>query len=303
MLHILWMLLKIIGILLLALPGFLILAVGIVLVVPLRYRGEASASGSVESIRIYAKFSWLLHLVSGFLLYEDGNATWQVRVLWRKRNSDKPVREKQKAEETTEVEKSVEVKESEKVEKTEEAEDRVEAEEATKTEKTKEAEEITGKKESETTGESAERTKKQKFSEKIKYTIQNICDKIRLCKEKKEDLQDFLTDEIHLSSWKRLKQEMVRLLKFLRPQKLIGNLHFGFEDPSVTGKVLAVLGALYPFYGEHICINPDFENEIFEGDVLVKGSIRGVYALIIAWNLFFDKNIRTTYKDLQKWKT
>ena len=183
------------------------------------------------------------------------------------------------------MEKSAEMKETEEVEKH------------------KKAEEITEKKESETTGESPERTKKQKFSEKIKYTIQNICDKIRLCREKKEDVQDFLTDEIHLTSWRLIKQEMVRLLKFLRPQKVTGNLHFGCEDPSVTGKVLAVLGALYPFYGEHIRINPDFENEIFEGDVLVKGNIRGVYALIIARNLFFDKNIRTTYKELQKWKT
>lgn len=291
MLHIVWMLLKIIGILLLVLLGLLVIISATILTVPLRYRGEASASGTVESLRIYAKFSWLLHLVSGYLLYEDGKTKWQVRVLWRKRNSEKPVREKQKAEETTDVEKTTKVEETAEMKETEEVE------------KTKEAEEITEKKESEKTGESAERTKKQKFSEKIKYTIQNICDKIRLCREKKEDLQDFLTDEIHLSSWKRIKQEIVRLLKFLRPKKLTGNLHFGFEDPSVTGKVLAVLGALYPFYGEHIRINPDFENEIFEGDVLVKGNIRGVYALIIAWNLFFDKNIRTTYKELQKWKT
>ena len=291
MLHIVWMLLKIIGILLLVLLGLLVIISATILTVPLRYRGEASASGTVESLRIYAKFSWLLHLVSGYLLYEDGKTKWQVRVLWRKRNSEKPVREKQKAEETTDVEKTTKVEETAEMKEIEEVE------------KTKEAEEITEKKESEKTGESAERTKKQKFSEKIKYTIQNICDKIRLCREKKEDLQDFLTDEIHLSSWKRIKQEMVRLLKFLRPKKLTGNLHFGFEDPSVTGKVLAVLGALYPFYGEHIRINPDFENEIFEGDVLVKGNIRGVYALIIAWNLFFDKNIRTTYKELQKWKT
>ena len=291
MLHIVWMLLKIIGILLLALLGLLVIISATILTVPLRYRGEASASGTVESLRIYAKFSWLLHLVSGYLLYEDGKTKWQVRVLWRKRNSEKPVREKQKAEETTEVKKTAKVEKSAEMKETEEVE------------KTKEVEEITEKKESETTGESPERAKKQNFSEKIKYTIQNICDKIRLCREKKEDLQDFLTDEIHLSSWKRIKQEMVRLLKFLRPQKLTGNLHFGFEDPSVTGKVLAVLGALYPFYGEHIRINPDFENEVFEGDVLVKGNIRGVYALIIAWNLFFDKNIRTTYKDLQKWKT
>lgn len=291
MLHIVWMLLKIIGILLLALLGLLVIISATILTVPLRYRGEASASGSVESLRINAKFSWLLHLVSGYLVYEGGKTKWQVRVLWRKRNSEKPVREKQKAEETTEVEKTAKVEKTAEMKETEEVE------------KAKEAEEITEKKQSEKTGESAERTKKQKFSEKIKYTIQNICDKIRLCREKKEDLQDFLTDEIHLSSWKRIKQEMVRLLKFLRPQKLTGNLHFGFEDPSVTGKALAVLGSLYPFYGEHIRINPDFENEIFEGDVLVKGNIRGVYALIIAWNLFFDKNIRTTYKELQKWKT
>lgn len=291
MLHIVWMLLKIIGILLLVLLGLLVVISATILTVPLRYRGEASASGTVESLRIYAKFSWLLHLVSGYLLYEDGKTKWQVRVLWRKRNSEKPVREKQKAEETTDVEKTTKVEETAEMKEIEEVE------------KTKKAEEITEKKESEKTGESAERTKKQKFSEKIKYTIQNICDKIRLCREKKEDLQDFLTDEIHLSSWKRINQEMVRLLKFLRPKKLTGNLHFGFEDPSVTGKVLAVLGALYPFYGEHIRINPDFENEIFEGDVLVKGNIRGVYALIIARNLFFDKNIRTTYKELQKWKT
>ena len=291
MLHIVWMLLKIIGILLLVLLGLLVIISATILTVPLRYRGEASASGTVESLRIYAKFSWLLHLVSGYLLYEDGKTKWQVRILWRKRNSEKPVREKQKAEETTDVEKTAKVEKTAEMKETEEVE------------KTKETEEITEKKESEKTGESAERTKKQKFSEKIKYTIQNICDKIRLCREKKEDLQDFLTDEIHLSSWKRIKQEIVRLLKFLRPKKLTGNLHFGFEDPSVTGKVLAVLGALYPFYGEHIRINPDFENEIFEGDVLVKGNIRGVYALIIAWNLFFDKNIRTTYKELQKWKT
>ena len=98
MLHIVWMLLKIIGILLLALLGLLVIISATILTVPLRYRGEASASGTVASLRIYAKFSWLLHLVSGYLLYEDGKTKWQVRVLWRKRNSEKPVREKQKAE-------------------------------------------------------------------------------------------------------------------------------------------------------------------------------------------------------------
>ena len=71
MLHILWMLLKIIGIILLIILGVLVLSVCVVLFVPLRYHGKAEAKGTLDSVKAHLKFSWLLHLVSGYVTYEN----------------------------------------------------------------------------------------------------------------------------------------------------------------------------------------------------------------------------------------
>ena len=62
---ILWIL-KIIGILLAAILGIAVLLICIVLFVPVRYRIEAESAGTFESIDAHARFSWLLHLFSGY---------------------------------------------------------------------------------------------------------------------------------------------------------------------------------------------------------------------------------------------
>lgn len=266
MLHILLTLLKIIGIILLVILGILVLSVCVVLFAPFRYHGKASVSGSVESIKAHVKLSWFLHLISGYAIYEENKLDWQVRILWRKLN-----KEKQKLPE--------ELKEEEPKEET------------TKEEATKKSIKKT-----------APKKKKQNIFEKIKYTFRTICDKIKLLIKKKEKLQEFLVDEIHRSAWKSLIQEIVRLLRFIKPKNLILNLHFGFEDPALTGKLLAILSMLYPFYQDHINIEPEFEEQILEGNAFIKGHIRSLHLLIVFWNLFFDKNIKATYNEIQKWE-
>ncbi len=143
---------------------------------------------------------------------------------------------------------------------------------------------------------------KMTFLQKIKYTFQKICDMIKKCRENHETFTEFISDEIHLSAWKRIKREIIRLLKHVKPRKLSGKVTFGFDDPSVTGKVLAVFSMLYPFYGDNIQIKPDFENQILDGQAHLYGRIRGIHAFIIAKNLFFDKDFNKTIKDIQKWK-
>lgn len=292
MLHILLMLLKIIGIILLLILGILVLFVCVALFVPLRYRGEAKGAGDLDSIRAYLKFSWFLHLVSGHVSYENKKLVWQVRVLWKKVN----VREEK---EHTGNSKSI--KKSEKKYKVKEVEEsaKVEAVEDTIIDNVEELEQMTTE---EDTSNNGKKTKKQSFLEKIKYTIRNICDKIKLLIEKREKLEAFITNEIHRASWNRMVQEMVRFVKYIRPKKLVLNLHFGFEDPALTGKVLGGISMLYPFYAKHMNITPDFEQKVLEGDAFIKGTVRGMHALIIVWNLIFDKNIKTTYKEIQKWK-
>lgn len=288
MLHILLLLLKIIGIVLLVILGILVLALCIALFVPLRYQGKASAEGTAESIKVKLRFSWLFHLFAGYMVYEEQKMEWQVRILWRKLNrGDKAAED----DERETVKDAIEESESAKLEN------------ADSKNKESKAEKISRASNSVTSKQTEQKKqKKPNFIEKIKYTIRNFCDKIRLLIEKKEDLEKFLNDEIHRSAWTSLKTEVFRLLRFIKPRKLQLNLHFGFDDPSVTGKTLAALSMLYPFYGDHVRIVPDFENAIFEGEAFIKGKIHGVHAIRLAWSLFFDKNIQTTYKRITNWK-
>ena len=98
------------------------------------------------------------------------------------------------------------------------------------------------------------------------------------------------------------EKRIVQNSSALRPRKFTGAVRFGLEDPYDTGRILAVLSMLYPFYGEHIDIYPDFEYRILEGHLLIKGRIRGIYAVIVLWNLFFDKQVRTTYEHIKTFK-
>lgn len=288
MLHILWMLLKIIGIILLIILGVLVLSVCVVLFVPLRYHGKAEAKGTLDSVKAHLKFSWLLHLVSGYVTYENRETKWQVRILWKKLNVEK------KDSQEAVFSENVSEDESSKELKTDTEKDKSKINES-------EPDKLNKKTNGKTSSKKSEKQKKNIF-EKIKYTFRDFCDKIKALIKKKEKLQEFLTNEIHQSTWRKLKQEIWKLFKFLKPKKLVLNLHFGFANPSVTGKVLAALSMLYPFYLDHINLEPEFDEKILEGDAYIKGTVRGLHLLIVICNLFFDKNIKTTYKAIKNWK-
>ena len=151
--------------------------------------------------------------------------------------------------------------------------------------------------------EDKKRTKKKKkmtFLEKMKYTFSNICDRIKILINTVEKMEEFLNDEVHRVAWKRLKKEFFRLLKAVKPKQLVIDLLLGAEDPALTGKILAGLSMIYPFFPETTNIIPDFTQRIFEGELSAKGKVRGVRVLQVIWNVFFDKNIRTTFEDIEK---
>lgn len=70
MLHILLFILKLIGIIIAAILGILVLLVCVVLFVPGRYDIEASCDGSFSDIRATARMTWFLNLVGLHVCYE-----------------------------------------------------------------------------------------------------------------------------------------------------------------------------------------------------------------------------------------
>lgn len=137
---------------------------------------------------------------------------------------------------------------------------------------------------------------------KIKCTIQGICDKIKELSEKKDKVLGFIEDETHVGAFLKLKKEVFKLLRKLKPKKLQIQAVFGFDDPANTGYTLAFLSILYPSFGDHIAIRPDFEKRVLDGSLYVKGHIRLCHFIVLAWNLLWCKNIRRTYRDIRNFE-
>lgn len=324
MLHILLLILKWIGIIIAAILGILVLLICIVFFVPVRYEIQGKSEGTLDSLKGKIKVTWFLHLFRTDVYYKEKRLKWRLRFAFFKRTSGVSV-EREIPEDSIDAGRKSEEKkltEGENHEKEQKASSKKLDEENQEVEKTSEkaavdekSEKITDSKsiseECEENEENVEeiQTKGKRFLqkikdiyEKIKCTFKNFCDKIKEFIEKKEKLVDFIEDEVHRNAVVRLKKELFWYLGKLKPKKLEAQVRFGFEDPYYTGKVLAYLGVLYPFIGEHTEIAPDFEQKILKGRIYVNGRVRVSHLAHLAWKLFWDKNIRKSYKDIKNFK-
>ena len=136
--------------------------------------------------------------------------------------------------------------------------------------------------------------------DKIEYTFDKMCAKIEMLSAKAEFVTDFLSDGVHQSAFLKCLAELKKLLFRLRPKQCRGEIRFGFEDPSLTGKVLAGASMLYPYWGEHVYCCPDFEEKVLEGEVSVKGAFRILPAAVMGWNLLWNRNVRRTVLDARR---
>lgn len=293
MLHILLLILKIIGMIIAVILGILVLLVCIVLFSPVRYQLNASCGGDLDKIKASGRGTWFFHLVRADLLYEDRKFTWKVRAAWKVIKSDRKDEDAVK-EEVNDCEKELE----EELEKELEEPAEVNAKKREKESETSEKEEKAFEKKS---GLSEKSGKKAKANT-IKCTIQKICDKIKILSDKKDKIIEAISDEVHKKAFSKVKREIYKLFCRWKPRKLKADIYFGFEDPCMTGQVLAGLSVLYPFVGEHLEVEPDFENKVLEGTLLAEGNIRVFPVVCLLWNLIWCREVRKTYHDIKNFE-
>ena len=290
MLHIIFMLLKIIGMILAVILGLILAVVLIVLFVPIQYQVSGKCEGDVKTLQGDAKISWLFHLLTGNVGYQNGKLFLKVRIAWKwidlLEKKEKPEEKKKKPDQEKGKEPPC---------KTEEEEEKKVQQE--KIEERTENDQIEYK---EPKKEKKKEKKKESGIEKIKKTFHNICDKIKVLKSQKDMVVAFMKDEIHKNAFQKVKKEGIRFLKHICPRTLKGNLRIGFDDPYVTGQILVGASILYPFYSEHFDLVPDFEQQIIKGDVFIKGRIYIAVIVDVCLRLLLCKDIRITYKHIRK---
>ena len=130
-------------------------------------------------------------------------------------------------------------------------------------------------------------TPKKKKRKKSSFTdrINGIC-------EKASSFRETVEDEENQKAVRLLLSRVKYLLHHLRFRRFEGRLAFGFEDPAMVGRMLAVLSLFYPLYGERFTITPVFDHTLFEGEIALKGHVRLIHILIAGIQLMMNKKIR-----------
>lgn len=301
MIHILLLILKIIGIFLLALLAVILVLLLVLLFAPVRCTVEAAIDNTPESAEGIIRFRWLFYLLAGEAAWRDGKFSWKFRVAWKKFSDE---------EDPDQVSVSVPASAPAPAERSIKNEDapaagtvRTDVPSGSGGSPSGHSETAAGNSDEERVSRIKRFTDQIKSSfRRIKYTFQHLCDKIKALNHKKEYISRFLSNETHKKAFSRLLREIRGLLRRLRPRRASIGITFGFEDPSTTGYMLAGISLIYPVIGEYTNLTPDFEHKVLKGNLFIRETIRLVYFLIFAWNMLLDRNVRTTYRHLRKFK-
>lgn len=289
MLHILWVIVKLILILLGILLGLALVAVLLLLFCPVRYRVCATKKESDwKQIQGDGKISWLFGGVSLKAWWRGGKLNLSFRLLGVP--IDKLLKKKKR---TDPVQTEVPESSSKRIAADQEAKrQEVKISQKTKTEKEQIADEDT-----EREGIWANITQGvQKIRQKI-HGVRNTWKK--MCSQWtwwKGFLQHPRVKTAFGLVWKHARF----LLKHLFPTKIEGAVTFSCEDPAWTGTVLAVLGMTIPFHKNCVQVTPLFYsgNEV-QGNIKFKGRAYGIVFVNAAVRIYFDKNVKYMIK---RWK-
>ena len=300
MLHFFLLILKIIGWMLLAILGILVLLVCVVLFVPVRYELEGKCNGTIETLDVKFRFSFLLHFLAGTVCYSEGKSTWNLRIAWKYfGNEDIELRE-------TPIKRSIESESS--VNETKNKEINIpektikNVETVSKDVSNKGTRKVTDKAPDQTGEVKKTVSKKESILDKIEYKYKKIRDKLREIIRKKEKVLGFLINEFHQAAFLKVVSELKRLLLRLRPQKIVGEIEFGFDDPAWTGQALAGISILYPYFADCFQVIPDFEEKKLRGQIEIKGKITAKNFVALGLHVILDKNVRMTLRHIKTFK-
>mgnify|MGYP002727672782 FL=1 len=320
MIHILFMILKALGILLLVLLFLVLLIVCTVLFLPFCYRAQVlKEEEGFACVKASGRVSWLFGAVALTASYEEQKSEAQILLFgasletWKRRlkkirrgEASVPRTEENETENALEAEKTAEQKapdQKEKQQKVTAQKEQPEQEQEPDAPKKSILERFFGRIEylPEKLLNLASRLLQTAFRllelpfrllEKLEQKIQAG----RRLKSKWESVKKFFRSKMFREALLHAKKEVLYFLKKAAPKKVTGTVRFGFNDPALTGETLGILGMIYGKLPKDLSIQPDFEQEILRGDVRMKGSFQAVTAAGIALRLFRDQNLRKTIR-------
>ncbi len=273
--------LKLIGIILLVLLGIFVTLLLLVLFVPIRYY----VSGELETeMKVHAKVTWLLHLISFVVDYEKGEAVTSLRILG--------IRKKAKTKSTLEDAALDELP-------VDEPEEKLETEQTDKARAETSASDETAASRS-VSGSQEESIKKPSRIQKFLDTVRRLKNALGQLRGKVSSVKEIITDEANHRGVKAVLVELGYLLKHFKFRKLVTDLRFSAGDPAATGQAMGVMCLFPVLYRYQVSVIPDFETDEFyiKGTFEIKGHVRTVHLVVALLHLWKKKEVRDLVKKL-----
>ncbi len=292
--------LKIIGIVLLSLIGLILLLLLLILFMPIHYYSEGSYDEENKPL-ISAKADWLFWIVRFRFNMKNKEKEMSLKVLWIKIFP----RDEEEAEDIMQENSLPDSYEKPLIE-----DERSSGQEYDE-QKTDEAfsameEKMSGDDDiiNEPVPDESKAEEKEKISlfqkiknsiNKIKFKIEEICGKIKDGRLKAEDLYNKLSDERTKNAIIELWAVLKKFLWHIRPRKFSLYLHYGMDDPSLTGQIYGVYNSFYPIHLGKPVIVPDFDNKCLDGQYMLKGHIQLFFLLTALIRLYFNDDVKRLY--------
>lgn len=293
------LILKIIGIILAALLGIVVLGILLVLFCPFRYRIWGSYH---EKPDISIRVAWLMCI---FQFRMDITDTQQMylRILGFRKNLSREEEETNESEESSGFE-----EESETTNTVENAFDKKRIEtnrsDAATVEENSGEEEFRNKEDPKDSIETKSTDVSRKTPEKkisISQKVKRIWEKIKRAlfniKETAVKIKKLYMDPRNKLAFTKLKQSVAKFFRVLHPKKFQLKLKFSTGSPDTTGQLLGVI-AMFPIgYRNGWNIVPDFTADAFYADAEfdVRGRVLGISLIKLACSIILDKNCKRLY--------
>ncbi len=300
------LILKIIGITLLALLGLVLLLIVLLLFFPISYGIRASYD---EAINARVKAHWLFHFISVTLDYGEGVKKCVLRILGIPVTdflNPKPKKERRKKDvnkavvkEETSPDKEVTLEDFEGI-PVDMDEDELEIQENVPDVKEPASHDFDE-------SDSMDEEPKLTLWQKIKKTIDTIIQKIKDIKQKGIDIKEkidrwvgYLSRERTKVAISKVKDHIIKILKHIMPRKWNAYVEMGFDDPATTGKILGYYWMFIGLYGNHFICVPDFEHKVLKANLDAKGRIQLFWFVYVVFQFLFDKDLVYLRKTISK---
>ena len=137
--------------------------------------------------------------------------------------------------------------------------------------------------------------KNQKFSERFKKIKTRISKEYLFYKKLwlDEDTKPFVKDTL---------SRVFHILRNVLPKRISGRLRFGAASPDITGYVFGIYCIISSFFNPKysFTLEPEFENQIIEGELLIKGRFCTFTLLWDGLRIFFDRRLKKIRKRIEK---